>query len=152
MCVLASVLMTMSDASGADVAVLKSFMPTRNIAAFVVDNFDLSTIRSSFGPRRPRGERAFFADFGMKPSELTETRAVFDYPFDWYYEIEVLAVADVNQDGFMDLAICFTDDSSQGTYLTVDPYLLTRFSYDMPLIALAYQPSDESCPRHPSNR
>jgi len=133
-----------STALAADVVDVKSFIPPTNVAAFVVENFDLSTIRSSFGPRRPGGQRMFFKNFGMKPSEVSSDKAIFNDDY-WFYEIDVLRVADVNDDGFTDVAVCFLDQALQGTYLTRTPYVLTRYSSDAPLVALSYEPDFDSC-------
>jgi hypothetical protein len=121
----------------------QSFLPKDNLTAFVVEAFDLTTIRSSFGPRRLSGRANHFGDFGLKPA-ISGNTAVFDTP-DWYYSVDILHRGDENGDGLEDVVICFTDKAKGGSYATVTPYLLTRYDAKGPLIALAYKPDTKAC-------
>ena len=115
-----------------------SFIPKKNIEKFIVDKLDLSIFRNSFGPARYPGMR-FFKDFGMEPSKIQDGVIKFEES-DWYYEIKILKRGDVNRDGVEDVVIQFTDDALLGSYLTSNTYLLTRYSKDGNLIAIAYEP------------
>ena len=114
-----------------------SYIPSNYLGRFVTDNLDLSTFRNSLGPRRESGMRTF-SDFGINPSLLSETKAELTTP-DWYYSIEIIKRGDVNGDGVEDLVLCFTDDSREGSYLTRDTILTTRYSDRTLLIALRYE-------------
>ena len=116
-----------------------SYMPSRELEQFIVERLNLTTFRNSFGPARSPGMR-YFSDMGLRPTEMSEGRIVFETE-SWYYCIEVVERRDVNRDGIEDLLIRFTDDSIGGTYLTVYMYLLTCLSEDSDLIAIAYGPS-----------
>jgi len=116
-----------------------SYIPSEGLEQFIVERLDLTTFRNSLGPARSVGMR-HFADFGLTPTEISEGRIVFETE-SWYYCLEVLDRRDVNKDGIEDLLIRFTDDSVEGTYLTVYVYLMTCLSEDSDLIALAYGPS-----------
>ena len=116
-----------------------SYMPSEGIEEFIVDRLDLTTFRNSLGPARGPGMR-YFSHMGLTPTEISEGRIVFETE-SWYYCIELVERGDVNHDGIEDLQICFTDDSIYGTYLTQYIYLLTCFSDESDLIAIAYGPS-----------
>jgi|GEM_PF-2946202 len=116
-----------------------SYMPSEGIEEFIVDRLDLTTFRNSLGPARSPGMR-YFSDMGLRPTEISEGRIVFETE-SWYYCIELVERGDVNHDGIEDLQICFTDDSLYGTYLTKYIYLLTCLYDDSDLIAIAYGPS-----------
>lgn len=122
----------------------KSFLPNKDLSRFVVDHFDLSTIRSSFGPRLIDGQPNYLRSFGLVPSEISERKVIFEND-EWFYSITILGLQDYNKDGIEDVFICFTDDAKIGTYLTVQPYLLTRYNFDMSLIALSYTPYHKDC-------
>jgi len=116
-----------------------SYIPSEGLEQFIVDRLDLTTFRNSLGPMRSAGMR-HFADMGLVPTEISDGRIVFETET-WYYSLEIEDRRDVNGDGLEDLLIRFTDDSIEGTYLTVYVYLMTCFSEGSDLIALAYGPS-----------
>ena len=116
-----------------------SYMPLEEIEEFIVDRLDLTTFRNSLGPARSPGMR-YFSDMGLRPTEISEGRIVFETE-SWYYCIELVERGDVNHDGIEDVQICFTDDSIYGTYFVKYIYLLTCLSDDSDLIAIAYGPS-----------
>lgn len=118
-----------------------SYIPSEGVEQFIVERLDLTTFRNSLGPARSAGMR-YFSDMGLVPTEISEGRIVFETE-SWYYGLEVVGRRDVNNDGIQDLLIRFTDDSIDGTYLTVYVYLMTCLSEDSDLIALAYGPSGE---------
>ncbi len=122
-----------------------SYLPATNIETFIVEKLDLSTFRNSFGPRRQPGMR-LFSDFGLQPK--TQANGAIEFQdADWYYKVTVLGRGDYNRDGVEDLIICFTDQSLRGTYRTESPLLVTRYSLDGLLIAIAYNVDHERCGR-----
>ena len=125
-------------------AVPKSFLPKKNIEQFIVDNFDLSTIRSSFGPRRLPGQRTF-KDLGETSPVIGKGTIEFNSD-DWSYSIKILGRKDYNRDGLEDVAVCFVERSRKGSYAASAPLLLTRYGPHDLLIAIAYQIEDQSCP------
>ena len=140
-------LMLLSSVSDPSDTQTLSYIPFEGLEQFIVERLDLTTFRNSLGPLRSAGMR-HFSDMGLIPTEISEGRIVFETEF-WYYCLEVLERRDVNGDGIEDLLIRFTDDSIEGTYLTVYVYLMTCFSEDSDLIAIAYGPSGYNSERDP---
>ena len=120
----------------------KSFIPEKDVEQFVVDKLDLTTFWSSLShpPAKDWGKR-HLKDYGIAATEITKNRIECETD-DWYYIFEIVRRGDENGDGIEDLVIRFDDDAKQGTYLTADTFLFTRFSEDSNLIALAYRPKD----------
>lgn len=122
-----------------------SHFPQNGAAQFLAERFDLASIRSSFGPRRTPAQRTF-ADFGMKPSKVTENAVIFETPGDWRYELHILARGDVNGDGIEDLSVCFVDTAlNGGSYNTKKGLLVTRYSSQGLAVALSYAPGTDPC-------
>lgn len=114
-----------------------SYLPSKDVEKFVVEQLDLSTFRNSFGPRREPGMRSF-ADFGLRPK--TASNGIIEFKeVDWNYTVTILGRRDYNNDGIEDLAIRFTDRSLVGSYQTESQLLLTRYSNEGKLIAIAYE-------------
>ena len=116
---------------------VSSYLPSKEIEKFVVEKLDLSTFRNSFGPRREPGMRSF-ADFGLRPTSVSKDSVEFKEA-DWTYTVKILGRRDYNNDGIEDLAIRFSDRSLTGSYQSESQLLLTRFSNDSRLIAIAYE-------------
>lgn len=113
-----------------------SFLPQRDLGKFLAENFDLASVRSSFGPRR-KPEQRTFADFGMQPTRAADD--VLEYDGDtWFYQLRVLRRADINRDGIEDLEVCFTDRSKSGAYDVRKTLLVSRYSDETYAVALAY--------------
>lgn len=126
-------------------APLVSHFPQKDLGLFLAHNFDLASIRSSFGPRRSPALRTF-ADFGMKPSKATESMVVFESPGDWRYEMKIVGRRDVNHDGIEDLEVCFADQAlNGGTYNTSKGLLVTRYSANGYAVALSFSINDGLC-------
>ncbi len=115
-----------------------SFFPRDGLGELLATRFDLSTIRSSIGPRRGPGANTFAA-LGMRSSSAGDTRVVFDTG-NWRYEITVLRRGDFNRDGLEDLEVCFIDRAApaHATYNAQQALLVTRYTADGNLVALAY--------------
>jgi hypothetical protein len=122
------------------VAAEPSVWPTSNLATFVFQHLDLTTFRNSTGPRRRSGQR-FFVDLGIKPTRASETEAVSESG-DWTYSIKVLARRDFNGDGVQEVAICFADTASQGTYNVQQPLLVQML--EGRAVAIAFDISTDS--------
>jgi hypothetical protein len=131
-------------ASTAASSVLESFLPKEDIERFIVDHFDLGTIRSSFGPRRGPGQRTF-KDLGETSPVIG--KGTIEFKSDgWFRGIRILGRGDYNKDGIEDLAVCFVDRALKGSYSSQQPLLLTRYGPNERLIAISYQIEDKSCP------
>ena len=123
---------------------VRDFFPKQNLPQFLAEHFDLSTIRSSFGPKRERGKSAFLTHFYSSPNVDADSITVDTDG--WLYQLKVLGVKDENGDGVQDVIVCFKDKANNGgTYNINRPYLITRYSNDMPAIALAFSPYNENC-------
>lgn len=116
----------------------KSMIPEKNIGQFIADRLDVTTFRSSLGPRRSPGMR-HFSDLGMKPTKVEDKRIEFDSE-DWVFHITVLERSDKNGDGIEDLVVEIRDRSKKGSYQDTSKLLLTRFMESGDLIALAFEP------------
>ena len=131
--------------SSVQAAPLVSYFPKKDLGQFLADQFDLASIRSSFGPRRSPAQRTF-SDFGMKPSKATDDILVFDTPGAWFYEMKIVSRRDLNKDGIEDLEVCFIDRAlNGGTYHTSTGFLITRYSADGYALALSHSLNDDVC-------
>lgn len=126
-------------------APVTSHFPAHGLGSFLAEQFDLASIRSSFGPRRTPAQRTF-ADFGMQASRATNDTLVFETPGKWLYELKIVGRRDVNNDGIEDLEVCFTDRAlNGGTYDTTSGLLITRYSAGTYAVALSYRLDDGIC-------
>ena len=127
---------------------LVSYFPTNDVGTFLAKNFDLASIRSSFGPRRTATQRTF-ADLQMKPSAATNDLLEFRSDT-WFYQLRIVERRDVNKDGIEDLAVCFTDQALGGaTYYSQTSLLITRYSVKGYAVALSY--SVDACDKPAAN-
>lgn len=83
---------------------LTSFLPQKDLGVFLASNFDLHSIRSSFGPRHATGLHSF-ADFGLKPHKVTADSVEFREN-EWLYRLTIGARGDMNSDGIEDVVVC----------------------------------------------
>lgn len=124
-------------AGQAEAAPVVSHFPQQGLGQFLAEQFDLASIRSSFGPRRKPDQRSF-ADFQLKPTRVTESLVEFAQP-DWFYQMVVTDRRDINGDGIEDLAVCFTDKAvGAGTYDVHKALVVTRYAADALAVALDY--------------
>ena len=121
----------------AQAAPLTSFFPERELGRFLADNFDLASVRSSFGPRRTP-ERRTFTDFGLVASKAGDDVLEFDEER-WFYQLRVTRRADINGDGIEDLELCFTDRAKGGSYDSRKGLLVSRYSDETYAVALSYE-------------
>lgn len=123
---------------------LTSFIPQQDLGRFLVSNFDLHSIRSSFGPRHAVGLHSF-ADFGVKPSKVTADRVELRRD-DWYYSLTIKARGDMNSDGIEDVVVCLIEQrEALGGYRDTQPLLLTRYSATTPVIAIHFEVEVDDC-------
>lgn len=116
---------------------LVSHFSTTNVLEQVLAEFDLASIRSSFGPRRDAQHRTF-QSFQLKTSMLdAKTMILEDDSFT--YRLQLVSRRDINRDGIEDLEICFSEKAKMGTYDTQKPILLTKYAATGYAIALEYE-------------
>lgn len=132
--VLLAVFFVAGPASAADVT---SYFPARGAAQFLVANFDLASIRSSFGPKRTPMQRTF-ASLARVPTKVTQDEVEFDGA-DWFYSLKVLRRGDFNSDGVEDLEVCFVDKAKEGHYDSQQALLVTRYSDSSLAVALRFE-------------
>ena len=120
---------------------LTSFLPQKDLGLFLASNFDLHSIRSSFGPRHATGLHSF-ADFGLKPHKVTADSVEFRED-EWLYRLTIGARGDMNSDGIEDVVVClFEQREGVGGYLGDQALLLTRYSATTPVIAIRFEVED----------
>ena len=124
-------------AGAAHAAPAVSYFPAKDVGVFLSKNFDLASIRSSFGPRRTPALRTF-ADFQLKPSLATDDLLEFRSDT-WFYQLRIVERGDINGDGIEDLAVCFTDQALGGaTYYSKTGLLIARYSVKGYAVALSF--------------
>lgn len=129
-------------------APLNSFLPKTDLGQFIVDKLDLASFPSILGPRVMASQHTF-AGMKLKPATASANEVTFDDD-DYYVKIDVLGRGDFNDDGLEDIIVCWRDQAKGGTYRTTTPYLLTRYSADTPLVAIAaHAPSRPACDPDP---
>lgn len=126
-------------AGWAHAADVTSYFPDRDVARFLIANFDLASVRSSFGPRRTAAQRTF-ASLGQVPTKVTQELVEFDGA-DWYYSLRVLRRGDLNGDGIEDLEVCFADRAKGATYNSQQALLISRYSDAGLAVALRFEVS-----------
>jgi hypothetical protein len=115
----------MDSAAANDSATSANPWPTRDLPAFIFARLDLSTFPNSTDHQV--GQR-FFADLGIRPTELSDTTAISDTE-EWMYRVELLGRRDFNRDGVDEVAVCFTDWARNGgTYRAQEPLVLVLIS------------------------
>jgi hypothetical protein len=118
------------------------------LTKFIVEKFDLASIDSVVGPRL-EPDKHTFATLGLKVKRMTATEIDLEDKLA-HIHIHVLLRGDKNSDGLEDVLICFSDETlGGGTYRTSTPYLLTRYSANTPLIAIAMEILPADCEPYP---
>jgi hypothetical protein len=103
----------------------------------VVAEFDLATIRSSFGPKRDSLHRTL-KSFAMT-SKMLDAKTLVLENGDFVYHLQLLGRGDLNHDGIEDLEICFTEKAKHGSYHAQKPILLTKYSSSALAVALQFE-------------
>lgn len=103
----------------------------------VLAEFDLATIRSSFGPRRDSVHRTL-KSFAMT-SKMLDAKTMVLEDGDFIYHLQLLSRGDLNRDGIEDLEICFTEKAKHGSYHAQKPFLLTKYSSSALAVALQFE-------------
>lgn len=132
-----SLLIAAIAAGSANASDVQSHFPARGAAQFLVANFDLASIRSSFGPRRTSLQRTF-ASLGLLPTKVADEKVEFDGA-DWFYSLQVVRRGDLNRDGIEDLEVCFVDKAKGATYDSQQALLVSRFSDNTLAVALKFE-------------
>lgn len=116
---------------------LVSHFSTTKVLEQILEEFDLASIRSSFGPRRDAQHRTF-KSFQLKTRMLdANTMILEDDSFS--YRLQLLSRRDINRDGVEDLEICFSEKAKMGSYDTQKPILVTKYAATGFAIALEYE-------------
>ena len=115
------------------VAAKESYLP-KPYTALITNNLDLQVIRSSLIQKL--GETAqSIKDTAFLVPETKDDSVIIDNK-DWFYQFNVLATGDFNNDGKEDLMIEFIDRAKHGNYYSHSTYLLTRKMSDKYLTLL----------------
>ena len=128
--------LAMGSAHAAD---MTSYFPARDVPRFLAANFDLASVRGSFGSRRTAAQRTF-ASLGQAPTRVTAELVEFDSE-DWYYSLRILWRGDLNRDGIEDLEVCFVDRAKNGSYNSQQALLVSRYSDSGLALALRFEVS-----------
>jgi hypothetical protein len=100
------------------------------------------------GPRL-EPDKHTFATLGLKVRKMTASAIDLEDNLA-HISIRVLSRGDENSDGLEDVSVCFSDETvGDGNYRTRTPYLLTRYSADTPLIAIAMEILPDDCEPYP---
>lgn len=97
---------------------------TEGLAEQVYRHFDLGTIGSSFGPRRP-ADSYRYSDFDLPTPEFSANGFMIETDR-WYYGLQLIAIADFNGDGVADVLAWFVDHAKRASYFDVSPIILSR--------------------------
>ncbi|MGC6456199.1 MAG: hypothetical protein ACON39_02540 [Coraliomargaritaceae bacterium] len=117
-----------------------SYLPSSSLEWFVYEQLDLASFRNSLGPSREKAMR-HFSDFGIFPTTIRKNYLEMETE-DWFYGITILERRDRNGDGIEDLLVDFVDAAKMGTYRSSHRYLLTRYSDEGQLLAIAFEMVD----------
>lgn len=116
---------------------LESYIPRTGVPEFLFNNFDITTIRSSFGPRRSVSDRTF-SSLSPPPTTITDD-TIEILEDDWVRRLTIVDRGDFNSDGIEDLAVCFHDSAIGATYRSTQLLLVTRYADESLAIALNYR-------------
>ena len=138
---LASVVLLIAPTVPAQDATAPEAWPEQDLARFVFEHLDITSFRSSMGPRRSEGQR-FFSDLGVHPNRVSETEAVSD-DGGWSYSVRILGKRDYNRDGVDEVLICFSDVARDGGTYNTRKHLVVQL-VEGRAIALAYTQDGEA--------
>ena len=116
-------------------------LPEKDIASYVVKHLDVTTFRSSIGPRRETGKTAF-SDYGFKIISITPlTAELKSEELNWAMQIRVL------RHTASSITICFHDVAENGGSYNAQSCLRLREAPNSDkLIAVESDVKDERCP------
>lgn len=93
-----------------------------DIGEALATRLDLRSFRSS--RHQLTTDDAFTLDaLSVQPIKIRPRTAELETP-DWYFKLEVIAVADIDGSGKADWLVRVVDQSLSGTYLTVSPLVI----------------------------
>lgn len=120
-------------------AVLRDALPVAygalpgDIGEALANRLDLRSFRSS--RHQQTTDQAYTLQaIASAPLKIRRHTAELDTP-DWYFKLEVVAVADIDHSGQPDWLIWVVDQSRKGTYLAVQPLLVRDPGMDAELVA-----------------
>ena len=107
---------------------VKSCYHHENLAEEIRSHLDLTSCLSSIaGMTVPVGTT--FAQF--ENGRAVAAKGSVDLETDdWSYSIEIVAAADIDRDGFEDIAVLVFDKAKQGSFYVYSPQMLSRTSPD----------------------
>jgi len=105
------------------VAATKSYLP-KTYSTLITDNLDLQVIRSSLIQKLGDTSQSI-KDTSFLVPETKGDSVIIDNE-NWFYQFNILASGDFNNDGKEDLMIEFIDRAKNGNYYSHSTYLLTR--------------------------
>ena len=118
-------------------APMTSYFSQTAVLEQVVAEFDLATIRSSFGPKRDSTHRTL-RDFALSTKKLDAKTMILE-DGDFTYHLQLLSRGDLNRDGIEDLEICFTEKAKHGSYHAQKSFLLTKYAPSVLAVALQFE-------------
>ena len=105
------------------VAAKKSYLPDP-YTNLIIEQLDLQTIRSSLKQKMDDKPQTIKDLSFLKPEKKSNTVTVDNS--DWFYQFNILAKGDFNNDGNEDLLIDFFDQAKKGNYFSHSTYILTK--------------------------
>ncbi len=94
------------------------------LARDIFERFDLGSIGSSFGPRRP-ADSYRYSDFDLPPPLFLNDGFEIETK-DWFYAIHLVAIADFDGDHVADVLAWFIDHAKHASYFDASPVILSH--------------------------
>ena len=105
------------------VAAKKSYLP-EPYTNLIIEQLDLQTIRSSL-KQKMEDKPQTIKDLPFLNPKNKANKVTVDNP-EWFYQFNILAKGDFNNDGNEDLLIDFIDQAKNGNYFAHSTYVLTK--------------------------
>jgi hypothetical protein len=99
----------------------------------LINDLDLSSFRSSLGPRLKEGKQTLSA-FSFASIETSDGKVSIKDD-GWTYEFTRIARGDFNNNGVEDFLVRFLDQSQEGSYFSVRTLVVERYAEDQSLLA-----------------
>jgi len=105
------------------VAAKKSYLP-EPYTNLIIEQLDLQTIRSSLKQKMEDKPQTIKDLPFLNPKKKANTVTVDNS--EWFYQFNILAKGDFNNDGNEDLLVDFIDQAKKGNYFSHSTYILTK--------------------------